>query len=94
MNAHAQSHPPTATAARPTPGGVTLDVERVSHDYGGFRALDAEMSIRRRKCLDFLARPRSHDLLLLGSSRVFAISMSRAATRGIASVALQAQQNS
>ena len=60
----------------------------------GFRALDAEMSIRRRKCLDFLARPRSHDLLLLGSSRVFAISMSRAATRGIASVALQAQQNS
>ncbi|UOM34879.1 ABC transporter ATP-binding protein [Acuticoccus sp. I52.16.1] len=40
MNAHAQSHPPSATAARPTPGGVTLDVERVSHDYGGFRALD------------------------------------------------------
>ncbi|WP_108662477.1 ABC transporter ATP-binding protein [Acuticoccus kandeliae] len=50
MNAHAQTAPPGATpqdrnraamsGARATAGGVTLDVEGLTQDYGGFRALD------------------------------------------------------
>ena len=71
-----------AQLVRKVQAGAGADPARTQAVAEGIAAMPSEMSVRDRKCLDFLAGPRAFDTFILGSSRVQSLSAKLAGTFG------------